>query len=137
MFASLIAKKKITIISRARGFIKAREGASSTRLARWMILSLQWWLTVEFDQLMRISPTRTKQSKNSSSVPAVLMDPRGRRGNRSTMHSSESQVMEGAPSTSPSDITRKISVPTQLRTMPTRAALADIGTSRDDESGAC
>ena len=91
---------------------------------------------VEDNQLMRISPTKTRESKNTSSVPAVRIDPRGRRDNCKTTNSTESQIMEEAPSASSSDTTRTSYVPTRPSTKPARAALADIGICLDAEPGA-
>ncbi len=85
---------------------------------------------------MRISPARIRKSKNTSIAPAVRPDTCDRRENCNTVYSSESQVMEKAPSNSSSDTTRTSSVPTRPRTNPTRVALADIRMFLDDKPGA-
>ncbi len=85
MFVSLIVKKINVIISRTKGGIKDPEADSCTQFDRSMRLSLQWQLSVEDDQLMRISPTKTMKSKNTSSVPAMRIDTRGRRDDCNTM----------------------------------------------------
>ncbi len=77
---------------------------------------------VEDDQLMRLSPTKSRKSKNTSNVLAVRIDPRGKRDNCNTMYSRESHIMVEAPSASSSVITRTSSAPTRPSTKPTQAA---------------
>ncbi len=134
MLESLVVRNTAIIISRAKGSIYDSEAGSCTRLARKTRLSLRCCPTANGYQPIRTSPTKIKKSKNTSSVPAVRVDPCERLDNHNTMYSSESQVIEEAPSASTSEMTRPSAVSTWPKTKPERADRAS-GTFADAESG--
>ncbi len=63
---------------------------------------LQRWPTADGGQPIRTSPIKIRKSKNTSSAPAVRVHACGRLDNCNEIYSSESHVMEEAPSDSSS-----------------------------------
>ena len=122
---SLLSRNGFILISRAKGGINEREAVLCTKLAWKARVSQQWWITADGDQPMRTSPTKIRKSKNTASVPAVRIHPCGRIDKCNTMYSSESQILEEAPSASSPDIKWVSSVPPWPKIKPIRAARAD------------